>query len=896
MLLLEWALASWTGNAGSGLGEAMLAADLDGDGLVELIVGAPGEDRVYIWLASGAGLAAGPDVTLSGDSGSGFGSALAVGDLDGDGAMELVVGAPDAGAGAVVVVYSPTTAAAASTSIGGAAAGDAFGTALAVGDVDGDGLDDLAVGAPLANGTVGHSYVFTGSGGLDVPAWEWPGIDYGGLSLAIGDFDADGFADLAVQADWHLSELFPGSAAGLPTSATSSLGSGEPRLAADLDGDLIADLICAGYVESTAWWGNSAGFPAGQTGLYSHLPDVSYYPSSVADLDGDGGAEFAVTGFGGSGIITSGGVIRWSSGVYEDLYANESEGLVLLPDLDGDGLGAAVLASDDALILRPLVADADGDGISPADPHFGDCDDTDPSVHPFADEVWDDALDQNCDGEDATASVSAECETFRTWADVEAWYAGMPQLSDPRPLLAEVESHGWAWTSEGTWSGEFTATTRVREVWSLTAGTSTASFVRWYESSVEDVYGYAAYSGTGWSVWEWSIPSGTASGVVEARLASRSEGGSSEYTSGQSATQNGSLLDIAGARRSVYLETSTSSDWFGRGWDGASAAWRFGACTGAESSTESDPVAGSGTGTDGIHSVAWARAEECDYHAELWISLDGVGREYDIDTMTAVVPAVDVDGDGFGPDEDCNDADPSRHPCTGYTYRDTWPDLDGDRLGDPAGAVTSGCGDEAGRTTNNRDCDDTDALVGVAQTAYADADGDGHGDAGHPLTACEHPPGHVATTDDCDDTDAGVHPGAEESCDDVDRNCDGDPTAGAEDTILLYPDKDGDDYGSKNSRLPPSACAPADGWSANDLDCDDSNRWLNPGEVDVPDDGVDQDCDGVDAKGVAPLPSPPDEAEEPAPSCFGGFGAALFPTLALVGFARRRRRRPTAAP
>lgn len=124
-----------------------------------------------------------------------------------------------------------------------------------------------------------------------------------------------------------------------------------------------------------------------------------------------------------------------------------------------------------------------------------------------------------------------------------------------------------------------------------------------------------------------------------------------------------------------------------------------------------------------------------------------------------------------------------------------------------------------------------------------------------------------------------MHPGADESCDDVNRNCDGDDTAGAEDTLVLSPDNDGDGYGEQDSRTLRAACAPLDGWVANDLDCDDDNRGINPDAVDPSDDGVDQDCDGVDGESTPPW----------SRSCLGGFGAALFPAFALVGFARRSR-------
>ena len=58
-------------------------------------------------------------------------------------------------------------------------------------------------------------------------------------------------------------------------------------------------------------------------------------------------------------------------------------------------------------------------------------------------------------------------------------------------------------------------------------------------------------------------------------------------------------------------------------------------------------------------------------------------------------------------------------------------------------------------------------------TYYRDADGDGFGDAGLPVTACEKPAGHVSNGADCDDGNAEVHPGAAEICDNLDNNCNG---------------------------------------------------------------------------------------------------------------------------
>src|SRR5690606_31876560 len=60
-----------------------------------------------------------------------------------------------------------------------------------------------------------------------------------------------------------------------------------------------------------------------------------------------------------------------------------------------------------------------------------------------------------------------------------------------------------------------------------------------------------------------------------------------------------------------------------------------------------------------------------------------------------------------------------------------------------------------------------------AREWYADVDEDGHGDPASIMTGCAAPPGHVASAGDCDDGDAALHPGADETCDAIDQDCDG---------------------------------------------------------------------------------------------------------------------------
>ena len=167
-----------------------------------------------------------------------FGAALAAGDFNGDGAMDLATGVPwDTGessapvfdAGAVVIRWGvpdrglatgpPDTVLSAYAAGSHLAPADSkyFGVALAAGDFNGDGRDDLAVGAPgsrpgpgfafnwgaviihygLPSGiqTAGEHFLMEGINGVPNPE---DGVAYLGAALAAGDFDGDGYDDLAM--------------------------------------------------------------------------------------------------------------------------------------------------------------------------------------------------------------------------------------------------------------------------------------------------------------------------------------------------------------------------------------------------------------------------------------------------------------------------------------------------------------------------------------------------------------------------------------------------------------------------------------------------------------------------------------------------------------------------
>ena len=446
----------------AGFGESVASGDFDGDGVQELALGHPAEQRFYVFdLESDFD---GGQTYNAPDGQTDFSQALCAGDVDGDGTDDLVVtAAPRYGTsnpqpallylGSDDGLQAPSELPLPSDWVGT----DSLGTLCLVADLDADGRAEILLSDPGAT-----LPLLRYPGGGDAPPEPLNSTDGNSCAaFTAADWDADGYTDWACAGE-HDGDaklwIHPGGPQlGEPESHQfSNIGPLTALTSGDLDGDQIPELIL-GFPEADSGaglvrvlWGDPRGVdPDDKQELKGEgLQAFGAWLSTSGDLDGD--TRELLVGANEDDLPTIQAFSSSRLGVGDLAWTEQPAGERLLwllgpVDLDGDGSSDVVVGTEgfvevylgspyDCETPSSFYLDNDRDGYGdPAlattacEPPEGyvdndqDCDDSAPELHPDAPELCDE-VDNDCDG--FTDEDPSDGESYGIDADEDGYTTG----------------------------------------------------------------------------------------------------------------------------------------------------------------------------------------------------------------------------------------------------------------------------------------------------------------------------------------------------------------------------------------------------------------------------------------------------------------------------------------
>jgi len=734
-------------------------------------------------------------------------------------------------------------------------------------------------------------------------------------STVYHDSDGDGFGDATVSQETceGLTDWVDDDTDCDDSDATVNPDAEEVCDGEDDDCDTLVDDDDDSLTDATTWWLDNDGDGVGAT---TYSVDACELPDGFS-ADSDDCDDSDATSYPGANEACDGA----DNDCDGDIDENASDAGVWYADTDGDGYGDADSSIDSCDGGTAYVADDT------------DCDDGDAAVNPGAAEVCNSGTDDDCDGladdddpdvtdqgtwhadtdgdgygdadsattqcdqPSGTVTDDTDCDDSDAAVNPSAAEVCNSGTDDDCDSLADSDDPGV--TDESTWYLDFDGDGYGTADFSTTACEAPSGYVT-DDTDCDDSSALASPAGS-------EICDGLdndCDGVVDTLGDSDGDG----YDACDDCNDTNASINPAGTETCSGLDDDCDGlvDDEDDSVTGTTTWWLDG---------DVDGYAGSAFSQDACEAPAdfYASAEDCD-DGDAAVNpgadevCDGVDNDCDGDTdedaaTDASTWYADSDGDGFGDSAstltacdggsthvadatDCDDTDAAVNPdeaevcngvdddCdslvddddSGVTDQTTWfDDGDGDGYGDASSSTTT-CDTPTGAVTNSFDCDDTDGAVhpGASETCngvdddcdtlvddddssvtgtttwWLDGDGDGHGGAGYSIDACLAPSGFLESSDDCNDGDPLVSPSANEACNSIDDDCDGDVDESSGDASTWYADTDGDGYGDAADSI--TDCDGGTAYVSDSTDCDDTDAAINPGEDEVCN-GVDDDCD-----------------------------------------------------